>query len=162
MKKLLFIFTLAICLTFAVGVNAQTEQPTCPDGQHYEGEYVETQTCNRVCTRSFFGICLKYENRCTTSGNWVGTCVADEVEPEEPTEPEEVQTPQSDSLWGILASYCDDNEVEYTEWSECNPLFNLKFRELKRDMWGKSIFNGCTPTAQQQIDQIRQCEIVSL
>lgn len=161
MKKLLFILTLAICLTFAVGVNAQTEQPTCPDGQSYVGEYVESQTCNRVCTWSFFGICLRYENRCTTTGNWVGTCVADE-EPEEPTEPTEPVVLQGDSLWAILASYCEDNEVEYTEWSKCNPLYNLQFRDLKRDMWGKSIFNGCTPTAQQQIDQARQCGVVSL
>lgn len=140
---------------------ASSSQPTCSEGQHYEGEYVETQTCNRVCTFSFLGYCMRYENRCTTTGNWVGSCVADEVELEEPTEPEEPNKPESviysDNLWAILASYCKDDQVEYTEWSQCDERFNLQTRELKRNIWGKSIVNGCNPTTKQQVDQYKYC-----
>lgn len=72
MKKLIVI---ALAFLVAGSVSAST-MPTCGEGSHYEGSYVETETCNRVCTRSFFGMCLRYENVCTTSGSWVGGCVA--------------------------------------------------------------------------------------
>lgn len=83
MKKLIVI---ALAFLVAGSVSAST-MPTCGEGSHYEGSYVETETCNRVCIKKFFGMCLKYENVCTTSGSWVGGCVSNPVEPiEEPVD----------------------------------------------------------------------------
>lgn len=76
MKKLIVI---ALAFLVAGSVSAST-MPTCGEGSHYEGSYVETETCNRVCTKKFFGMCLKYENVCTTSGSWEGGCVSNPVE----------------------------------------------------------------------------------
>lgn len=81
MKKLIVI---ALAFLVAGSVSAST-MPTCGEGSHYEGSYVETETCNRVCIKKFFGMCLKYENVCTTSGSWVGGCVSNPVEPEDET-----------------------------------------------------------------------------
>jgi len=85
MKKLIVI---ALALLVAGSVSAST-MPTCDEGSHYEGSYVETETCERVCTRYFFHFCINYENVCTTSGNWEGSCIADVVEEEPEEEPEE-------------------------------------------------------------------------
>lgn len=79
MKKITSFISIALALFIAGSVSAQS-MPSCSEGSHYEGNYVETETCNRVCTRQFFGICFKYDNVCTTSGSWVGSCVANPVE----------------------------------------------------------------------------------
>lgn len=158
MKKM-FLFILA-ALLFAIPVFA-SERPTCSEGSHYEGEYVETETCNRVCTFSFFGHCMRYENRCTTSGSWVGSCVANPVEEEPEEEPEEEQTPtpviqvSSDHLWAILANQCKEEFIEYSPWSECLNGFNMQIRTAKP-------LNNCHLTGLQQAHLVKRCNSIGL
>lgn len=161
MKKT-FLFILA-ALLFAIPVFA-SEQPTCSEGSHYEGEYVETETCNRVCTFSFFGRCLRYENQCTTSGSWVGSCVANEVIEEEPVEEEPVidipatSTPKiiyTDSLMAVLANECKEEFIEYSEWSPCINGFNMQIRTAKP-------LNGCHLTGLQQARLVKRCNSIGL
>lgn len=79
----------AIMAIIAVGAKASTEQPACETGFHYEGEYVENTTCKNVCTQYFWMWCIRWEEQCETTGEWVGSCVEDEVIEEEPIEEEE-------------------------------------------------------------------------
>lgn len=72
----------SLCLLSLFGllaVNTANAAPACETGSHYEGSYVESQVCSRVCTRTIWGMCVRYENRCQTVGEWVGSCVADPV-----------------------------------------------------------------------------------
>lgn len=178
MKKLLLLFSLVLCLVFFASIVKAEEQPTCDAGSHYVGTYQEQENCQKVCTKKIFGFCIKYENQCTTTGSWVGTCELDEVvEPEDPiatstdpiidpedgeatsTPPVATSTPvfkviYTNNLMGILNSYCKDDQVEYTPWQKL-PNFNLEIRSLKLNEFGKSIFNGCTPTTEHQVNQLR-------
>jgi len=160
MKKILTIL-LAVGL-IVIGTIAMASQPECAEGSHYEGEYVETTTCENVCTFRLFGYCFNWEEQCETTGEWVGSCVADEVveEPEEPVEdPKEPTTPIASvssgevPLWAILANQCKEENIEYSEWSECNPLFNMQIRTAKP-------LNNCTLTGLQQAHLVKWCGAV--
>lgn len=148
MKKVFLVVALVIMAMLTTSI-VFASQPDCPEGQSYIGEYVETESCHNVCTFRLFGFCLNWKNVCETTGSWVGSCQANEID--EPEEPEVIEPVIfSDNLWVILANQC--KSVEYTEWSECNELFNLQYRTIIRPE------NGCTPTSQQQVDQQRVCE----
>ena len=153
MRKLITILGLAILVFIAYPVVA-SEQPSCPEDSHYEGQYVEIETCERVCTFSFFGRCLRYENRCTTSGSWEGSCVANPVE-EEPIEEEPIEEgligiSGEVPLWAILAQQCKEENILYSEWSPCIEMFNLQIRTAKP-------LNGCVLTGFQQANLVKQC-----
>lgn len=162
--------TFVIALLF-MGIGAfaiASEQQTCSEGSHYEGEYVETESCNRICTFSFFGHCMRYENRCTTSGSWIGSCVVNPVEEEpvdedpidEDGDDEEEVAPApvvtySDHLWAILANQCKEEFIEYSPWSECLNGFNVQIRTAKP-------LNGCHLTGLQQAHLIKRCNALEL
>jgi len=105
MKKLIVI---ALALLVAGSVSAST-MPTCDEGSHYEGSYVETETCERVCTRYFFHFCISYENVCTTDGSWEGSCVADVIEEEPEDEPEEEPEDETGGESTVVSSAPSNN-----------------------------------------------------
>lgn len=157
MKKVLTIL-LAIGVVFITSV-ALASQPECSEGESYVGEYVEETICEDVCTFRLFGHCFRWEERCETTGEWVGSCVADEVEEETG---EETETPApvasmggGSSLITILANQCKEEHIEYSEWSECNPLFNMQMRTAKP-------LNGCSLTGIQQANLVKWCGAMGL
>lgn len=95
LKQIAFALLFAIAITaMATTANAQ-EVPACPENSHYEGEYIETATDNYVCTRSFWGFCVRWENQPVITGEWSGECVADTIE--EPEEAISTTTPDEET-----------------------------------------------------------------
>lgn len=157
----MLVFALALLLGVNKMASASSVEPTCESGYHYVGNYSETQVCHNVCTKYFLSWCIKWQNQCETVGSWSGSCVANEVTPDpitpDPIAPAPVKMSSGDGLVGLLNSYCKQEMVEYSPWSECNYMFNKQFRVLFRDAYGRAA-NGCIPTASQQISQMKDCE----
>ncbi len=169
MKKIFIILGLALIALIAVPVLAS--QPNCPEGSSYEGEYVEETVCENVCRSRIFGFCIRWEEVCSTSGYWVGSCVNNPVEPEEPNEEEngeegeetnEEETPKpiivknfGGDLISILNNQCKEENIEYSEWSNCMPMFNMQIRTAKP-------LNGCRLTGEQQANLLKYCGAINL
>lgn len=155
MKKTIFIALLLVLGLMTA--NSAKAEPVCEAGSHFESNIVEKTVCKNVCTRYFFGFCFRYENRCEVVSEETGSCVANPIIDEPVIEPVAPVVPLSNGtpLYLILKSYCLDNQVEYTTWSECDNRFGkngLQYRDLLPTK------NGCKYTTKQQVERIRECQ----
>jgi hypothetical protein len=62
----------------------------------------------------------------------------------------------SSNLITILAAFCKQNP-QYTAWSECNTRFGAHGLQYRQIVYPTA--NGCTPTAAQQVAQVRECPL---
>ena len=54
--------------------------------------------------------------------------------------------------WMLPGFYCSADQIAYTEWSECNYLFGVQFRQLS------VLGSGCHPTVKQIVETMRLCD----
>lgn len=109
MKKAI-LASIVLALSLTIGASA-SEQPSCSEGSHYEGSYVESQSCERVCARKIFNFCVQYRTVCQTVGSWEGSCVSNPVIEEPVDEPTDEPTDDP-------ADETGDTEEEVTEPEE--------------------------------------------
>lgn len=164
MKKLLTIASLALLLfglskmaSANVSIVPKVEKPSCDEGYTFQGELVRKKICETPKPWESVN-----QRNCKVIWSWVGECVKDGDTISTTTPP--VVVPGigliGDNLVATLNSYCKDTMVAYTPWGNCQRNYKQPFqmRKLLLNDFGMSVINGCRPTAQQQVDQFRDCK----
>jgi hypothetical protein len=122
-QSMIAIIAIAIALSVGVATVAQaaTEQPTCAEGTHFEGRFETSESCSRKCVKRRKGKCVKRRMVCKDTSEWVGSCVADEVDEDDPIVQEDaVDEPDLDLDLDLEESFNNilDDEDEDVDDSE--------------------------------------------